>query len=176
MNKKVGNFIDFNGKNILFRRVQGKYWISIKSVCEALDVNYNRQFQNIKDDPILGAAFANQQMQVPGKQAGNMACLPEYLVYGWIFSIKSSSRELLEYKKECYAVLYNHFHGVITRKAEMYSEMAKAKKKIDDLEIRLNKIPEYTEYATTKMRYARLWKNLKDTSEMVQLFGNEEFE
>lgn len=174
MNQKVSNFIDFKGKNILFARVKGKYWISIKSVCEAINVNYNRQFQNIQADPILGSAFANQQIQVPDDQGRSMACLPEYLVYGWIFSIKSASPELIEYKKECYAVLYDHFHGVITRKAEMYSEMAKAKKRMAELEAALNTTPEYAEFTEMRMRYARLWKNIKDTSEMGDLFGGED--
>ncbi len=175
MNKKVSNFIDFNGKKILFRRINGKHWIGIKSVCEALNVNYNRQFQQIKQDPILGPAFANKQMQVPGDQVRNLACLPEYLVYGWLFSIDSKSPELLEYKKEYYNVLFNHFHGIITRKAEIYSELAKAKKKIDELETKLNEVPEYNEYNLTKMQYARLWKNLKDTSEMAELFDDDDF-
>ncbi|WP_352422270.1 phage antirepressor N-terminal domain-containing protein [Proteiniphilum sp.] len=174
MEQKFTNFIDFNGKSILFARINGKYWISIKSVCEALNVNYNRQFQNIQGDPILGPAFANQQIQVPNDQARNMACLPEYLVYGWIFSIKSNSPELIEYKKECYDVLFNHFHGVITRKAEMYSELAKAKKKLSELEATLNNMPEYAEFTETRMRYARLWKNIKDTSDMQDMFLGED--
>jgi len=169
----INNFIEFNGEKILFARISGKYWVSIKSVCEAIKVNYNRQFQNIQGDPILGAAFANQQIQVPGDQVRNMACLPEYLIYGWVFSIKSNSPELLEYKKECYSVLYNHFHGAITRKAEMYSEMAQTKNKMNELQERLNAVPEYTELTEMKMRYARLWKNLKDTSDMGDLFIEE---
>lgn len=174
MIQQIKNFIDFNGKNILFARVNGKYWISIKSVCEALNVNYNRQFQNIQNDPILRPAFANQQIQVYGNQSRNMACLPEYLVYGWVFSIKSNSQELVEYKKECYTILYNHFHGAITRKAEMYSEMAKAKKRLAELEESLNNLPEYTDYIETRMRYVRLWKNIKDTSDMQDMFLDDE--
>lgn len=174
MNQSVRNFIKFNEKNILFARVNGKYWISIKSVCEALNVDYIAQFKNVQADPILGPALSNQTMQVPGDQARNMACLPEYLIYGWIFSINSKSLELIEYKKECYSILFNHFHGAITRKAEMYSEMAKAKKKMNDLQNKLNTIPEYTEFTETQMKYARLWKNIKDTSGMNDLFAEED--
>lgn len=156
MEQKINNFIDFKGKNILFARINGKYWISVKSVCEALNVDYVAQFKNIQTDSILSPALSNQTIQVPDDQGRSMACLPEYLVYGWIFSIKSNSPELVEYKRECYDVLFNHFHGVITRKAEMYSELAKAKKKLNDLEAALNNMPEYAEFTETRMRYARL--------------------
>ena len=60
------NYIKFNEKNIWYKRIDDTNYIIVKSVCEALNVNYNRQFQNIKDDPILASAFAKQQMQIPG--------------------------------------------------------------------------------------------------------------
>ena len=162
------NYIEYNGKNIIFKRINGVYWIGIKSVCEVINVNYNRQFQNIKEDPILRAVFAIQQMQVPNDQLRNIACLPEEYIYGWIFSIKSDSQELLEYKKDCYHILYSHFHGTITRRAELYSELSKEKKKITQLEDTLTAIPEYKELMDSKMRYTRLWKNLKETASGIE--------
>lgn len=169
--------LEFNGKNILFKRIDGVYWIGIKSVCEALNINYNRQFQNIKEDNILGPAFAIQQTQVPGDQARKIACLPEKYIYGWIFSINSSSSELLEYKKDCYEVLYNHFHGTITKRAELYSEIAKEKKRISELKTALTSIPQYTELQEAEMRYTRLWKNIRETTTgESELFNDENFD
>jgi hypothetical protein len=66
------NSIIFNDKKILFTYKEGMCWIVLKSICEALSVNYNRQFQNIKEDPVLKAAFAIQQMQLPGDQVRNV--------------------------------------------------------------------------------------------------------
>lgn len=48
-----------------------------------------------------------------------MVCLPEKYIYGWIFSLRSDSKELTEYKKTCYELLYNHFHGTITNRKEL---------------------------------------------------------
>ena len=166
--------ISFNGKNILFTRKNGQYWIAVKSVCETLNVNYNRQFQQIKQDAILGAVFANQQMQIPGDQSRSMACLPENYIYGWIFSIDSRSEILIQYKKECYDILFKHFHGVITRRAEIHSEIAKEKRHIKALTDVLNDVPEYAELTNAKMREARLWKNLKDTSDIIDMFESDD--
>jgi hypothetical protein len=60
------NTIEINGKNICFIKKKGIYWIMVKSVCEALNVNFERQRQRINDDPILGSAPANWQVQIPG--------------------------------------------------------------------------------------------------------------
>jgi len=91
MNNK--KFLEFNGRNIYFLAIDGKYWIAVKPICEALKVNYNRQFQNIKSDPILVQLFAEQQMVAADGKLRKMVCLPEKFIYGWIFTIQSSSQE-----------------------------------------------------------------------------------
>jgi hypothetical protein len=170
------NFIEFDNKKIIYKRIKGVYWIVVKSVCEALNINYNRQFQNIKEDAILVSAFANQQMQIPGDdQKRAYVCLPEEYVYGWIFSIKSDSLELLAYKKECYHVLFKHFHGIITKQTELYHEISKEKKKISDCENKLSENPEYQEFQNSKMRLARLWKQIREDISDGGLFSDEDF-
>lgn len=166
------NYIEFQDKKIVFMIENGVAWIAVKSVCEALNVNYNRQFQNIKEDPILGSKFAKQQILVPGdSQPRRFICLPEEFIYGWIFSIKSDSPELLRYKEECYHVLFHFFKGSITRRAEMYSEISKSRKRQLELEKQLSRIPEYQEFIELQMKQARLWKNIKNTSdEELSLF------
>ena len=164
-------YIEFKGKKIVFEQKKSINWITIRSVCEAIGVNYNRQFQNIKEDPILRSAFAKQQMQVPGdNQKREVLCLPEKYVYGWIFSIKSESPELLVYKEECYHVLANHFKGIIKSQTELYTEIAKERRKIQQCEKVLADNPEYQEYINSKMRVARLWKNVREATNDPELF------
>ena len=166
MNQQDVKFLLFNEQNIVYTRIKGVYWIGLKSICEALKVNYNRQFQNLQTDPILAPVFAKQQMQVPGdNQKREYVCLPEEYIYGWIFSLRSDSPELLEYKRECYHLLYQHFHGVITRRMELYKELSSAKKKSVELETRLKSNPDFIEWEMNKMKTIRLWKNIKDTSD-----------
>jgi predicted RNase H-like HicB family nuclease len=115
-------FLEFKGKVISFLNKDGGYWISLPSLCEALNIDANRYYKNAKKDPILGPALAIQPVQVSkngNSQLRNVTCIPEYLVYGWLFSVKSESPELIEYKKTCYELLYNHFHGTITNRKEL---------------------------------------------------------
>ena len=118
-------FLDFNGKKIIFKSIDGVYWIALKPICEALNIQYVRSFKNVKKDPILGSALSKQTMQVgeKGKKQGRkMTCIPEQFIYGWIFSLRSDSKELNEYKKTCYQLLYKHFHGTITNRKELLLE------------------------------------------------------
>lgn len=81
----------FNDKNIVYRRIKGGYWITLKSLCEALNVSYKHQFQRVKDDPILGPASRNHGMQVPGdNQIREYICLPEEYVYGNVKTVSIS--------------------------------------------------------------------------------------
>lgn len=125
MNKTIEKFLEFNGKVIYFLGKEGQWWIAIKPICEALGVEYTRQFKNIKKDKILAPALAVQPMQVGQDQVRNYACLPEFFVYGWLFKIKSDSKELEEYQWQCYQLLYNHFHGIIGGRKDIFATKAK---------------------------------------------------
>jgi len=114
MNEQIVKFLEFKGKNIVYLSANGAYWIAVKPICEALSIDYIQQYKNLKKDPILTSVLCKHTMQIPGDdQFREYTCLPEEIIYGWIFSIRSKSKELREYKMECYRVLYNHFHGTI---------------------------------------------------------------
>lgn len=123
--RQHSKFLEFNGKNIIFINVEGVYWIAIRPICEALNVNARRSIDNIKKDPILGPAGTVQYVQVENNgiiQGRKMTCIPEQYIYGWIFSLRSDSPELTEYKRTCYQLLFNHFHGTITNRKELLLE------------------------------------------------------
>jgi hypothetical protein len=130
MNKQNRKFLQFNGKNIFFLSIDGQYWVALKPICDVLNVNWDRQFKNLKSDKILRDVYANQPMRDTKNRIQNMVALPEKYVYGWLFSIQSGSDALQNYKKECYELLFNHFHGSITgriklleTKSELLTEM-----------------------------------------------------
>lgn len=133
-------FLDFNGKKIVFLNADGTYWIALKPICEALNLEYTRSFKNAKNDPILGPVLAVQPMQVSknGKsQLRNVTCIPEEFIYGWIFSLRSDSDELNEYKLTCYRLLYNHFHGTITNRRDVIQERQLLDQEIKSLKLEL---------------------------------------
>lgn len=143
MEPKNKKFLQFNGKNVYFLSVNGVWYIAIKPICEALGINYNRQFKNIKKDKILGPALAVQPMQVGTDQLRGYASLPEFYVYGWIFSIQSENEELTRFKWKCYELLYNYFHGTLTERTDLLKVKTKAELEIEILEIELSKNETY---------------------------------
>lgn len=116
MKKSIEKFLEFNGKTVTFLNVDGNWWVAIKPICDVLEVNYNRSFQNLKEDEILMQLFAEQQMVAADGRLRKMVCLPEKFIYGWLFSLRSESEGLVEFKLKCYEVLFEHFHGGITGK------------------------------------------------------------
>ena len=171
MNKQVVKFLEFKGKNIVYLSVNGTYWIAIKPVCEALNIEYTRQYKNLRDDEILRARLAKQPMMIPGDtQPCRYVCLPEEFIYGWIFSIRSESKELKAYKIECYRVLYNHFHGIITRRRELMKQKADTNFKRRKVENVLSQNDEYKELNKLKTCERQINKKLKEleNSEMQE--------
>ena len=172
--KESKEFLSFNGHNLHFSLVDGEWWFALKPICDALNVNWNRQFQNIKKDKILVSAFAKQQMQVLNDQPRPMVCLPEFFVYGWLFQIRSESEELSKYKWECYRILYDHFKGTITKRKEMLKEAFNIDSRLNVLVQKLMEYPEYTEMIDLKKRKSHCTKTLnKMDKDIVHEFGEQ---
>jgi len=120
--KKHSKFLEFNGKTIVFLDVDGIYWIALKPILKSLNLESSRYLKRTKRDHFFSTCTDNMSMQVSknGKsQLRNMTCLPEKYIYGWICSLNSDNKELTEYKRTCYDLLYNHFHGTITNRKEL---------------------------------------------------------
>lgn len=162
MNSNIERFLEFNGKRISVLLADGSWWVAVKPICDALNVNYNRAFQNLKEDKILGQLFAKQQTTGADFKTYFMVCLPEKYIYGWLFSIRSNSPELIEYKKVCYDVLYNHFHGTLTGRLTALSEKSATAEEIKELEQRLVESDEYNRIVELKKRQRDLNKRLKN--------------
>ena len=155
----------------------GVIWIALKPLCEAIGINYKRAHSNLMTDPILGPASSNQRMQIIEDQSRYLTCLPENLIYGWIFSIESKSPSIVEYKRECYDVLFNHFHGAITRRSELIIEKAKTQQKRIEIEKILGYNEKFVLYNDLKAKEARIGKAIKeaDAEEIanhLELFPN----
>lgn len=128
------NSLEVNGQLIPIVKAGDQWWIAVKPVCEALNVNYDRQYKNLLDDEILCQLYAKQHTTGSDGKTYEMVCLPEKYVYGWLFSIRSESPVLLQYKKICYDVLYNYFHGIIMQRVTLLSERNAEEAEIKQLE------------------------------------------
>lgn len=161
MKSQIQNFLDFNGKPMYFTLVDGTWWIALRPICEALDVDWINQFKRLKTDKILKDALSKQTIHVPNDRARQMTCLPEIFVYGWLFQIRSDSPALLEYKWVCYQTLYHHFHGSITRRQQILQDHYSVQHEISELEEKLSNNEDYSRLKELKKQTTRHTKTLK---------------
>jgi hypothetical protein len=113
MTEESKRFLNFNGTNINVVTKDEQKWIALKPICEKLNLNWEREFKRINDDPILGKNAVVQWQIGPDGKLSAMTCLPELYVYGWVISICSKSEELQVYKQECFDALFNHFRNSV---------------------------------------------------------------
>lgn len=89
--------------------------IPIKPICEALEIDYPRQFSKIKEDEFLSSVVALTPTTGADGKTYEMVCLPFEFVFGWLFTInpknvKEEAREAVaKYRVECYRALFEYF-------------------------------------------------------------------
>jgi len=161
MNEKIEKFLEFNGKKIMFAGNDGIWWIAIRPICEALGVQYVRNFKNLKDHKILSQPLSEQTMVAADGKLRKMVCLPEFYVYGWLMGIQSEAEGLVEYQWECYQVLFEHFHGAITGRKELIKTKAKNSVLIDSLKNKVFATDEAIQLAAAERQQKAIDRNLK---------------
>jgi hypothetical protein len=167
MEKQLKKFLDFNGKTIYFLSVDGTYWVAIKPICEALGVNFDRQFKNLMAHPALGQLYAKQHMVGADKRVRQMISLPERYIYGWIFQIRSESAELVAYQTKCCDILFDYFHGTITNRKELITEKAKRMAEMETLEAKLRVDPDYAQLVQLEGRIKTLNQELAKQDKLM---------
>ena len=79
-------FLEFNDQTMYFTLVNGQWWIALKPICLALNVDWEAQRKSIKQDSILGELPSEQTVVAADGKQRKMVCLPELYIYGWLFS------------------------------------------------------------------------------------------
>jgi len=143
MKNNLKKFLEFNGKAIYFQSIDGQYWIAIRPICEALNIQFSRQLKNIKKDEILCDVWSKQTMRDTKNRLQMMVALPEKYIYGWLFSINSSSDVFQKYKLKCYDLLFDYFQGSVTQRKELIEEKIYIEKDIRELEAELSRNEDY---------------------------------
>lgn len=167
MEQSIERSLEFNDRQVYFLPADGMWWIAIKPICEALGVDYEAQRKRLTTDPILSKVWAAHTIMIMGKPTGpakgsapsvetvqtlqmqgrKMVCLPEFFVYGWIFKLKSGSKQLEAYQWQCYQLLYNYFHGTLNQRNAVLREHQGAIQEARHLE---------QELAAAEPRFAKL--------------------
>ena len=146
-----------------------KKLVPIKPICEALGIDYARQFQKLKDDEDLGPTIGLTPTVAADGKIREMVCLPMEFIFGWLFTInpanvKEESREgIIMYQQECYHVLYEYFASYASfvnqkqkRQAEDWARIQILKKEFHEAK---NKLAKATKQMNMTVDYSfEQWK------------------
>ena len=108
--------IDFHGDTLFAVEREEGVFIAVTPICQVLGLDAKKQRERIQRDPILSEGGATMALPSAGG-AQDTFCLRMDLINGWLFTIDESrvreeARErVLDYKRECYRVLFRHFYG-----------------------------------------------------------------
>lgn len=154
-------FLQFKGRNIYFKEINGEFYIAIKPICDVLNVNYNHHLISLKNDYFFGQLYCKYDMVGADNRKREMICLPEKYIYGWILTLNSQSNELKEYKKTCYDILFNYFNGAIIGRKKLLQQHAEANYKMAKIEKELMNNDDYLKLLELKQHKKELSQKLK---------------
>ena len=139
----------------------GTIQVALKPIMDSIGLHADSAWKSIKNDPILGAKHAVRRGLDAKNREFPMQTLPIEFVHGWLFSIDASKvsatarPKLIEFKKECYQVLFDHFYGkfkvyennlaqksvlhnrmknIISQRNELARELTSLKKQLQEIE------------------------------------------
>lgn len=159
---KSEKFLQFNGRNIFFQNINGEFYIAVKPICEALNIEYSRQLRTLKSDDILKDVWSLETMHDTTNRLQKMVSIPEKYIYGWIFSLQSQSKELKDYKRKCYDILFNYFHGTITGRKELLTQKIELDIELMQAENELLQNEAYLKIQKIKKKQSEINKGLKN--------------
>lgn len=123
----TNNIIVFHGSKLVTVDIEGHPHVAMRPICEAIGLAWHGQFESIKRDPVLSTCIRVTRTQMPGDdQARDVFFLPLNKLNGWLFKINASRvkpeirERVINYQRNCYDALYEHFHGRANRQHEKY--------------------------------------------------------
>jgi hypothetical protein len=169
----TNSLLKFNGRKIPYVNIEGTNYIAIRPVCDALGINYNRQYQNLKKDDILNGVFAIQQMRDPENRMRNYVALPEYFFFGWLYNVSSGSTALKEYKFQCYRALWNYFQGNGAERKKIMRQRAQVKAEIHEIKDQLKATNEQfqrlNQLQGEQLRLSNVLRKIDEEEQLKQL-------
>lgn len=157
---QIRDFLKFEGKQIYYLLEKGKWWIALKPVCDALEVDWIRQFKNLQEDIILKDIYQTKKIYGIGNQSRGLVCLPEQYFYGWLFQVQSDSRDLQVYKWKCYQLLYEYFSGYIAQRQHLLIDKYSHEERLAKLEEKLADNDDFIQYQQLKGEHKKYGRAL----------------
>lgn len=162
MEARIKKFLEFNGKVLSFCTIDGTVWIAIKPICQALGINYDRQYKNLKKSKLFGQLYAKQHMTGADFKQYLMVSLQEKHIYGWLMSVDSDNQLLHEYQLKCCDILYDYFHGSITQRNRILQDIGTIEGQIKELDDKFRADPDYIKMLSLKGKELSLYKQVRE--------------
>jgi hypothetical protein len=108
--------VNFHGNEIAVIEKDGKQYVAMKPIVEAMGLDWKKQHALIHRDPVLSSTVTVTGIVAEDGKKREMVCLPLDYLNGWLFKIPASrytgkKREaIIMYQKECYKALFDYFH------------------------------------------------------------------
>lgn len=120
------NIIVFHGNELVIVEIEGQPHVAMRPICKAIGLSIEGQVQAIKRDPVLAPTACVTHVVAEDGKLRELICLPLSKLNGWLFKINASRvkpevrERVIDYQRNCYDVLYEHFHGRANRQHEKY--------------------------------------------------------
>ncbi|WP_435638276.1 phage antirepressor N-terminal domain-containing protein, partial [Carnimonas bestiolae] len=109
------SIVSFHGHSLLTIQDGSDTRVAMRPICEGIGLAWNGQLERIKRHPVLSQGV--RVIRTPSKGGDQQhTTLPLEMLNGWLFGIdanrvKPEIRDtLLMYQRECFKVLFEHFH------------------------------------------------------------------
>lgn len=110
-----------NGVEILTVNRDGEVYVPIKPICEAIGIDAKAQREKLQTDEFFDSVGTIIVSTGADGKSYEMYALPLRYIYGWLATINPGNvapeaREAVtRYRRECYEVLYRHFHTALQK-------------------------------------------------------------
>jgi hypothetical protein len=170
--------VTVNGVQIECPYKKDQHYVAIRPICEALGIDYRKQFERIKGDRKLSQLVTHTVTNsIKDKKNYEMVSLPLKYVFGWLFSIDETKvnakaqSTFAKYKDDCYEVLYDHFYGLMAKRKNLLYEKSEIRKQIEAIEEVLKDNEDYQKLVDLHAAQMRMGKDLKNVdSQQLSLF------
>lgn len=113
-----------NGVEIVTVEQNGEIFVPIKPICEAIGIDVDSQRNKLNSDDFFNSTTAIITAVAADEKERDMFAISAKYVYGWLATINpgkvapEARDAVINYRQECYDVLYEHFTGAMRRTIE----------------------------------------------------------
>jgi len=109
--------VDFHGDQLMAIEKNGERLVPMRPLVTAMGLEWKVHHKMVMRDIVLSSTVSITETVGADGKVREMVCLPLRYLNGWLFKINAAryldpeKRDtIIQYQKECYQVLFNHFH------------------------------------------------------------------